>query len=438
MTNTRAWVVWGVGVAAYTAAVLQRTSLGVAGIDAAARFHAPAGIIASFVVLQLLVYSGLQVPVGVALDRLGTRRMVTIGALLMAVGQTLMATAHDVPTAMAARVLVGAGDAMTFGSVIRLVPAWFPAARVPLITQLTGLMGQAGQVLAAVPLAALLHGPGWSTAFGAAAVAAALSCVLAATLLQDRPAGAPAIAPHEREPIQREVTAVLRHPGTWLGMFTHGATGFWSLCFAMMWGVPYLVQGEGLSRETASGLLTLLVVLGLVIGPVLGLLTQRHPLRRSNLAIGIALVNLLPWVAVLLWPGRAPLWLLVVLVVGLASGGPGSGIGFDFARTFTPSHRLGAATGVVIMGSFVAGLVSILTIGLVLDRSAGGHPYTLHDFRLAMATQVPIGVALLAALYVTRSRARRRWAQDEGVVVPTWSEALSREFGPLLERLRRR
>lgn len=78
--STRGWIVWVVGVIAYTAAVLQRTSLGVAGIDAANRFRAPAGIVASFVVLQLLVYAGLQVPVGIALDRFGTRRMVTIGA----------------------------------------------------------------------------------------------------------------------------------------------------------------------------------------------------------------------------------------------------------------------------------------------------------------------------------------------------------------------
>ena len=142
--STRGWIVWVVGVIAYTAAVLQRTSLGVAGIDAADRFHAPAGIVASFVVLQLLVYAGLQVPVGIALDRFGTRRMVTIGAALMAVGQILMATADDVPTGMAARVLVGAGDAMTFGSVIRLVPAWFPPGQVPLFTHLTCLLGGAG------------------------------------------------------------------------------------------------------------------------------------------------------------------------------------------------------------------------------------------------------------------------------------------------------
>lgn len=436
--SARGWIVWVVGVIAYTAAVLQRTSLGVAGIDAAHRFHAPAGIVASFVVLQLLVYAGLQVPVGIALDRFGTRRMVTIGAAMMAVGQLLMATADDVPTGMAARVLVGAGDAMTFGSVIRLVPSWFPPGQVPLFTQLTGLLGQAGQVLAAIPLSALLHGPGWTVAFGTAAAVAAASCLLSATLLRDAPPGAATAAPTERPPVLRQVSAVLRHPGTRLGLWTHWVTGFAPMVFAMMWGVPYLVQGEGLSPQTASGLLTLFVVLGLGIGPVLGLLTQRHPLRRSNLALTVAACNILPWVTVLLWPGRAPMWLLVVLVVGLATGGPGSSIGFDFARTFNPSHRLGAATGVVIMGAFTGALLAILGIGLVLDATSSGGRYTLHGFRLAMAVQLPVFAIGLVGLYRSRWLARRRWREEEGVEIPTWSEALSREFGPWLERGLRR
>ena len=62
--------------------------------------------------------------------------------------------------AVLARILVGAGDAMTFISVLRLIPAWFPARRVPLITQLTGQLGQLGQVASTIPLVAALAGPG--------------------------------------------------------------------------------------------------------------------------------------------------------------------------------------------------------------------------------------------------------------------------------------
>lgn len=163
MTSTRrAWIVWWVGVSAYVVAVLQRTSVGVAGLDAARRFETSASALASFAVLQLLVYAGLQVPVGLLLDRHGPRRLIAVGAGLMATGQLLLAVGDTVPLAVSGRALVGAGDAMTFICVLRLVSAWFPARRVPIMTQATALTGQLGQILSAVPLVALLHGPGWT------------------------------------------------------------------------------------------------------------------------------------------------------------------------------------------------------------------------------------------------------------------------------------
>src|SRR3954468_20370822 len=122
----RAYAVWGVGLAAYAVAVFHRGSLGVAAVQAQERFSAGASAISLFLVLQLAVYAALQVPVGVALDRFGSRKMIVAGAVTMAAGQLVLALAGDVPTAVVARVLVGAGAAMTCISVLRLVPLWLP------------------------------------------------------------------------------------------------------------------------------------------------------------------------------------------------------------------------------------------------------------------------------------------------------------------------
>ena len=96
-----------------------------------------ASVLASLAVAQLIVYAAFQIPVGVLLDRLWSRRIIAGGALLMAVGQIVVATATVVPAALLGRMIIGAGDAMTFVCVIRLIPAWFPQRSVPLMTQLT-------------------------------------------------------------------------------------------------------------------------------------------------------------------------------------------------------------------------------------------------------------------------------------------------------------
>ena len=64
-------------------------------------------------------------------------------------------------------------------------------------------------------------------------------------------------------------------------------------------------------------------------------------------------------------------------------------VGFDLARTFHPSERLGRATGVVNIGGFTASLLAMAGIGLVLDLRAPGGPdtYTTADFKAAMSVQ---------------------------------------------------
>lgn len=409
----RPWAVWAAGLAAYTVAVLHRSSLGVAGLDAQERFGVGASALAVFAVLQLLVYAGLQIPVGLLLDRFGSLRLVLAGAAVMASGQVLMAFTDGLGGAILARVLVGAGDAMTFISVLRLVPHWFPAKRVPVLTQLTGLMGQLGQILSAVPLAAVLAGAGWTTAFlGTAGVGVFVALVALATL-RDTPERRVSGASVSWQRLGTDLGSSWRHPGTRLGLWAHFTTQFTGTVFALMWGVPFLVAGQGLSRATAGVLLTVFVVTGMLAGPVLGMLTQRHPLRRSWLVLGIVAINMTAWAVVIAWPGRAPLPLLVALVIALGLGGPGSMIGFDFARSFNPPSRLGTATGVVNVGGFVASLVTIELIGLILDyRTGGGNDYHIDDFRVAMSVQFLVAAAGVAGILRTRRLTRRHVAAE--------------------------
>ena len=169
----RRWIVWAVGVVAYILAVMQRTTFAIAGLDAAERLTITPGVLSAFVFVQVAVYLAAQVPAGIAVDRFGSRAMLVVSGVLLAAGQLLLAVAPDLVTAVLARVVVGLGDAAVFTAVLALVPRWFPAGRVPLLVQVTTMLCQLGQVLSALPFAWVLHGAGWSSAFGAAALASA-------------------------------------------------------------------------------------------------------------------------------------------------------------------------------------------------------------------------------------------------------------------------
>jgi MFS family permease len=416
----RAWAVWAVGLTAYVVAVFSRASLGVAGVQAQERFEAGASVLSLFLVLQLVVYAGLQVPVGVALDRLGSRRLLLAGALTMALGQLTLALATDVPAAVLARVLVGAGDAMTFISVLRVVSLWFPGRVVPVMTQLTGILGQAGQVLAAFPLVALLGAFSWTATFAGAAAVGVLVALLVAVALRDAPPTTVLAPPAGLAEVRGNLLAAWREPGTRIGLWTHTVTQFSGTVFGLLWGYPFLVLGQGLSPGTAAGLLTLLVLVGMLVGPLLGSLVGRWPFRRSVLVFAVVGVTAVVWTVVLLWPGPAPLPLLVLLVLVLGANGPASMIGFDYARTENPAGRLGSATGVVNVGGFVASLLTALGIGVVLDLLTPGAltDYTLDAFRAAFAVQYLVWAVGLVHVWRYRRRMRERLATQGVVLAP--------------------
>ncbi|MFB7890990.1 nitrate/nitrite transporter [Microbacterium sp. NPDC056044] len=421
-----AWVIWTVGVAGYVLAITNRSSLSAVGVDAAARFDADAATLSLFAVVQLAVYGGMQIPIGVLLDRYGARPIMTVGMLLMAVGQLTMALSPSVGVAIIARMLLGAGDAAIFPGVLRLIATWFPAQRGPLMVQFTGIVGQAGQLVALIPLAALLHATSWTITFGSIAGLGVLFAILVFLLIRNHPADREEDVSVDTDTgAIRVVTSAVdtgvgiraawAHPGTRLAFWSHFATPFAGTAFVLLWGMPFLTAGEGLSTAGAASLMSLYVVVGMVLGPIIGELSRRIPhLRSRALVLPTVAVQAVAWLAVIAYPGPAPLWLLIALAVALATGGPASMIAFDHARTHNPSHRLSTATGVTNAGGFLAALVAILLIGLALDLQGAGTPttYNLDAFRLAFLTQVPLWVLGSTFIVIERRRTRIRMGID--------------------------
>ncbi|MFF3028010.1 nitrate/nitrite transporter [Microbacterium sp. NPDC057944] len=422
----RAWLIWSVGVAAYVLAITNRTSLGAVGVDAADRFQADASTLALFAVVQLAVYGGMQIPVGVLLDKYGSRPIMTIGMILMAAGQLTMAVSPSIGIAILARILLGAGDAAIFPAVLRLVATWFPAQRGPLMVQFTGILGQAGQLVALVPLAAFLHATSWTITFGSIAGLGVLFAILVFLVIRNHPPERGADVTVDTDTgVIRVVTSAIdtgvgiraawAHPGTRLAFWSHFTTPFAGTAFVLLWGMPFLTAAQGLDTAHAAAIISVYVVAGMALGPVIGDLSRRIPNQRSfGLVLPAVGIQLVAWVAVIALPTRAPEWMLYVLAVALATGGPASMIAFDHARTHNPSHRLSTATGVTNAGGFIAALIAIFLIGLALDLQGAGTPatYTLDAFRVAFLMPIPLWILGTVFILIERKRTRIRVGLD--------------------------
>lgn len=417
----RAVWVWGIGVAVYFVAITYRTSLGVAGLDAAERFHINASALSTFSILQLLVYAGMQIPVGLMVDKLGAKKVLVLGATLYTVGQLGFALSGSYAAALGSRALLGCGDAMTFISVLRLGARWFPARRGPMVAQIAALIGMSGNLVSTLVLARLLHAVGWTPTFAGSAVCGVVVIVLVLLFLKDHPEGyapAPAAVQHPSSGyVRRQITECWREPGTRLGMWVHFTTQFPAMVFLLLWGLPFLVQAQGLSRGTAGELLTLVVLSNMAVGLVYGQVIARHHAARTPLALGTVAATATLWALTLAWPGHAPMWLLIVLCAVLGACGPASMIGFDFARPANPPERQGTASGIVNMGGFTASMTTLLAVGVLLDATGD-------NYRIAFASVFvleAIGVCQILRLRgraVRRERERTVASRVEAVHVP--------------------
>ncbi len=429
--RAKAYLVFAAVTIGYLAAILQRSSLGVAAVDATSRFGVAATVLSLLGVAQIVVYAAAQIPVGALIDRFGPKPLLLVGAILMALGQTTLALSEHIGLAVVGRALVGLGDAMTFTSGIRSLALWFDGRRLPFLSQIFAQLGALGQLLSAIPFVLLLHTAGWTPAFlSAAGVAVFAFGILGMTMLiaPHGPNTRPRVVLSARETL-RHVAEALRRPGTQIGFWSHFVSQSSMVTFTLMWGIPFLTLGVGISQEAATSLISLTVLVGLVSGPLLGLLSARFPFRRSNVILAIVTAMAIGWIAVLAWPGTPPFWLLVVLIVAISVGGPGSMIGFDYARSYNPARQHGSATGIVNVGGFLAAFTMMFLIGVVLDLVSGGGAslYSLGSFRLAFLVQFPVVGFGVVMLLRVRRRMRRTLREEEGIAIaPLWVAAMRR------------
>ncbi|MFV8380758.1 MFS transporter [Corynebacterium hindlerae] len=399
----RALVVWTAAVLVYVMAITGRTSLGVAGVEATEHFHIDASQLAVFTSVQVGVYALVQIPTGMLIDRFGARRLLFAGALVMAVGQLMLGLTASYAVAIVARVLIGAGDATAFLSVMRILPFWFPLKHTPLFTQLSAAIGQAGQFLSAVPFLALLGARGWQTAFISLGAVGVLVAIAASILISDAPA-------ERRNQQSGSLRDVLRLPVCWMGFFNHFTMLMPLIVFNLLWGMPTMTQGMGLSASTAASVLVINTVCTVLAGPLHGVVSARAGRRRELFSLSYSVI-LFCATAVFFWPSQPRGFVAIALLAGLLGLlGPASNYGFDSVRENLPHSVVTTGTGLANMGGFLAAMVAAQGIGTVLARVSDGH-WSWSAFQVAWISMFVVwglGIVGLAATRAWFNRERAR------------------------------
>ena len=407
--SSRAWLIWSLGALSFSYAFFQRVAPSVMVADLMRDFAAGAAVLGNLSAIYLYIYAGLQIPVGLALDRWGPRRMLSGAAILAACGSGLFASAESLDLAYAGRLLVGIGCAVGFVGALKLATHWFPPTRFAFVSGMTMLVAMLGAVAGQAPLAALIDAVGWRDAMYGAAGGAALLGLATWLIVRDRPPGESEAAVKQSITMAAGLQQVVLGWHNWVIALYAGAMAAPFLAYGGLWGVTHQMQLHGLDRFEAAATNSLMLVGWAVGAPLGGWISDRLGRRRIPMA-GAAGLSLLGWLVLLYMPGLSLLASQILLfAIGAASGA--MVICIAAARERAPAAVSGATTGFINTAMVGSGALTQPAIGYLLDLNwdgtmqAGVRVYSLDAFSAALVS-LPLcaAVGLVAALLVPKRK----------------------------------
>lgn len=309
--------------------------------------------------LWFLIFALAQIPVGIALDRIGPRR--TVAVLLAAGGAggtAVFATATSPGAISLAMALIGIGCAPVLMSSFYIFARTYPPAVFGTLAGILIGVGNLGNLGAALPLSLAVEAFGWrGTVWALSALTLAVAAVLW-RVVQDPP---PAPAPEGPGGLGE----ILRSPAMWavfaMLLVNYAPSG----AIRGLWVGPYGTQVLGLDAA-GIGALTLAMGLAMVAGNfAYGPMDRVFGTRKGVVLVGNLIgAACLGW----LWANPAPGYgMALALIAAVGFFGMSFPLLMAHGRAFFPPHLVGR--GVTILNLFGIG-------GVGLFQMLSGRVYT--------------------------------------------------------------
>ncbi|MEX2453270.1 MAG: MFS transporter [Rhodospirillaceae bacterium] len=342
--------------------------------------------------IYLIAFASSQIPLGIALDRYGPRRVNAFLLLFAAAGSALFAWAESFELLLAGRALIGFGVSAALMGAFKANAIWFPADRIPLLNNLTGAFGAVGAISATRPVEALLHIADWRDVFaGMAVLTVVVSLAILLFVPEKRGAG------QTVESIGSQLSGfreVVREAFFWRIALIYSFTYTAFVAYQTLWADPWLRDIAGLD-QTARANYLLLIQIGFLAGLLsTGLLAD--VLRRSRVQAvhvfggGVAVfIGLQVLLAFGVTAALGAIWLLFGLMSASVY------LAYAVLTSHFPSEVTGRALTAMNFIVFVAAFACQWGIGGIIEAfprtETGGYPAAAHT--TALVTMIGLQAA---------------------------------------------
>ncbi|WP_433171451.1 MFS transporter [Actinoallomurus sp. CA-150999] len=362
-----------------------------------------------------LLFTVASVLVGLMANRVRSKWIFVLLALLWAVAQLPMLVGASVAALFASRISMGAAEGPANPLTVHTAHGWFPPERRSLPTALTQIASGLGAITAAIFLTAVITAHGWRWAFAVTALLSAVWALVYAVFGKDRPAEThPAPDAEQAVEAGRHVPyrRILLSP-TFLGSLAMTFAAAWCLAVVLAWLVPYFVKIVGYKPSDAGNMVVPPNVVSIAAILILGALSGRLMVRGTadriplgvltgvTVAVGGLCAVLIPYLGTGFW---------LVCGVSLAAGLPMVAMtsAYNAVGRICPPGQRGAVLG-TLYGLYSLGSVGgPYAMGLILDHAPD--LATGYDRGFTVLGVIVLAGGLCAALCVNPGRDRGRLA----------------------------
>jgi MFS family permease len=211
-------------------------------------------------------YAAAQLPLGVALDAFGARRVQAVLMLLAAIGFAMFALSPGFAGLAAARIVLGIGVSAGLMAVIKAHADWFERGRVAYVTGIATAIGALGSALTTSPVQAMLPAFGWRGVFWVLCVLALGVATWIFLSVPDKPR-----VPGSARTLRGDIALsgrILASRTFWRFGPAVATLSMFNFAYLGLWAGPWLRDVAGMDGPARAGVL-FLYTFAMVVGSVL-------------------------------------------------------------------------------------------------------------------------------------------------------------------------
>jgi sugar phosphate permease len=367
-------------------------------------------------------YAGMQLPLGIMMDRIGPRIFIAAGAILCAFSCFLFAFVETVFMASLARFLIGLGSACGFIGTLKLGTLWFDSKDMGKVIALTYTLGTFGAMLGGAPVRLLYDNFGFVTMMQVLGFAGVVISALTLLIVHNQPKGEQhpdMLQIYENKHPIHDLWFVIKNPQSWyIGLYS-------MLMYAPVaivgdaWGVQFLEKACGLEDIVAPLLVSTMFVGAAIGSPLSATLSDVVQNRKLPMLLG-SVLTFAVYVMIVGVKG-IPLITLYILFFTAGFAYASKGIGFAVICEIMPKKISGVSIAFINTAVMLAGSIFLPLVGFLLELHwdgtmvAGAPHYTEDNYRFAFwVIPITLIVSSLLVLLIKESHPARSVVKQYG------------------------